>query len=116
MDGSKNRVNKPWGHYTDIFRSDEVVFKNITVRPGEEISYQLHSKRCEFWYVLQGTGFFRWNNSKYKVKPGFTIEIRRNDTHQIINTGEEDMIVYEMQYGKCEEDDIIRMEDKYERV
>ena len=115
MDGSENRVDKPWGHYTDIFRSDEVVFKNITVSPGEEISYQQHSKRSEFWYVLQGTGAFRWNHSTYKVRPGFTIEIRKNDAHQIINTGEEDMVVYEMQFGRCMEDDIIRIEDKYER-
>jgi len=31
------------------------------------------------------------------------------------NTGEEDMIIYEMQYGKCLEDDIVRIEDKYGR-
>ena len=116
MDGSENRVDKPWGHYTDIFRSDEVVFKNITVRPGEEISYQRHHKRSEFWYVLKGTGLFRWNNVKgWKVRPGFTIEIKKNDSHQIINTGEEDMVIYEMQFGQCMEDDITRIEDKYER-
>ena len=51
MDGSEDRVDKPWGHYADIFRSDEVVFKKIVISPGEEISYQRHQKRGEFWYI-----------------------------------------------------------------
>ena len=116
MGRSKDRVEKPWGSYTDIFRSDEVVFKNIIVSPGEEISYQQHSKRSEFWYVSQGTGRFRWNQIKnWKVGPGFTMQIRKNDAHQITNTGEEDMVIYEMQFGTCLEEDIVRIEDKYER-
>ena len=114
---SEDRVEKPWGFYEDIFRSDEVVFKRIVINPGEEISYQRHSERNEFWYVVEGTGRFRWNNvDKWKVRPGFTVEIRKNDAHQIINTGDADLVIYEMQYGKCKEDDIIRMEDKYERI
>ena len=55
-------ILKPWGGYTDIFRSDEVVFKKIVISPGEEISYQQHEKRSEFWYVAEGQGLFRWNN------------------------------------------------------
>ena len=116
MDGSENRVEKPWGHYTDFFRSDRVVFKRIVINPGEEISYQQHHKRGEFWYLTQGTGLFRYNNiTSWKAKPGFLIEIKVNDSHQMTNTGEEDMIIYEMQYGKCLEDDIVRIEDKYGR-
>jgi mannose-6-phosphate isomerase-like protein (cupin superfamily) len=109
-------VKKPWGGYTDYFRSDRVVFKKIVILPGEEISYQMHSKRSEFWYVIEGTGLLRWNNvNNWKVAPGFTIEIRKNDSHQLINTGDIDLVVYEMQFGECSEDDIVRMEDKYER-
>ena len=115
MDGSNNTVEKPWGSYTDIFRSDEVVFKKIVIGPGEEISYQRHQKRSEFWYVIEGEGIFRYNNTNWKAKPGFTVEIHKNDAHQMTNIGEEDMLIYEMQYGKCLEEDIIRIEDKYER-
>ena len=109
-------IKKPWGGYTDIFRSKEVVFKKIVVSPGEEISYQQHQKRGEFWYVIEGEGLLRWNNiNKWKVRPGFTIEIRKNDSHQITNTGENDLVIFEMQYGICLEDDIVRIEDKYGR-
>jgi mannose-6-phosphate isomerase-like protein (cupin superfamily) len=110
-----NIVSKPWGSYEDIFRSDGVVFKTITVSPGEEISYQQHHKRSEFWYVLKGVGIFKYNGTNWKVKPGFNIHVRINDAHQIINTGETDMVIYEMQFGFCTEEDIVRLEDKYNR-
>ena len=109
-------IKKPWGEYIDYFRSDTVVFKKIVVNPGEEISYQMHHKRSEFWDVIEGTGLLRWNNlNNWKVAPGFTIEIRKNDAHQLINNGDVDLVIYEMQFGECSEDDIVRMEDKYER-
>ena len=109
-------VKKPWGEYIDYLRNDRVVFKKITIRSGEEISYQIHHKRSEFWYVVEGTGIMRWNNlDNWKVRPGFTIEIRKNDAHQIINTGDVDLVIYEMQFGQCSEDDIVRLEDKYDR-
>ena len=109
-------VKKPWGEYTDYFRSDNVVFKKIVINPGEEISHQIHHKRSEFWYVIEGTGIMRWNNlDNWKVRAGFTIEIRKNDAHLIINTGDVDLVIYEMQFGQCSEDDIVRLEDKYDR-
>ena len=77
-------VKKPWGEYTDYFRSDRVVFKKIVILPGEEISYQMHNKRSEFWYVIEGTGLLRWNHlNNWKVAPGFTIEIRKNDLKRL---------------------------------
>ena len=110
------KIDKPWGGYTDIFRSDEVVFKKIVISPGEEISYQRHHKRSEFWYVAGGKGTFRWNNVKdWKVETGFTVEIRKNDSHQVTNTGESDLVIFEMQFGECSEEDITRLEDKYDR-
>ena len=33
------KVEKPWGYYTDIFRSKEAVFKTIVVFVGQELSY-----------------------------------------------------------------------------
>lgn len=108
-------VEKPWGYYEDLFRTDEVVFKKIVVTPGEEISYQLHHKREEFWYVTEGFGIFIYNKTNWKVSPGFTIHIRKNDSHQIVNTGSDDLVVFEMQYGVCLEDDIVRFDDKYGR-
>ena len=108
-------VVKPWGEYIDIFRSDEVVFKKIVISPGEEISYQQHHKRSEFWYVTEGEGIFRYNNTNWKARPGFTVEVHKNDAHQMTNIGESDLVIFEMQFGECSEDDIKRLEDRYDR-
>ena len=108
-------VDKPWGEYIDIFRSDEVVFKKIVISPGEEISYQQHHKRSEFWYVTEGEGIFRYNNTNWKARPGFTVEGHKNDAHQMTKIGDSDLVIFEMQFGECSEDDIKRLEDRYDR-
>ena len=112
------QVEKPWGYYEDYFRADEAVFKKIVVDPRQSLSYQRHSKREEFWYVVQGRGKMRLNTSYWWVHPGSYFHIKSNEAHQLINDGDEDedIIVYEMQFGKCSEDDIVRIEDKYGRV
>ena len=116
--GKSEQVKKPWGYYEDYFRADEVVFKKIVVHPRQSLSYQKHGKREEFWYVFQGHGTMRLNQSYWRVRPGSYFHIKSSEAHQLINDGDEDedIIVYEMQFGKCSEDDIIRIEDKYGRV
>lgn len=109
-------VEKPWGYYEDIFRTPEVVFKKIVVNPGEAISLQRHYKRTEFWHIVQGTGKFRLGKMNYIiVNPGDSRYILPNFVHGVENIGEEELIIYEMQAGVCDENDIVRMEDKYGR-
>jgi len=108
-------VEKPWGCYTDYYRTDSVVFKRIIVNPGEELSYQQHHKREEFWYVKSGNGTLRLNSSKWSVSPGMYFHIKKNEAHQLINNGDEKIIIFEMQFGVCLEEDITRLEDKYGR-
>lgn len=116
-----SRVDKPWGFYEDHTRQSDVVFKTIVVSPGEELSYQYHEKREEFWYVASGLGQMRLTyglqgmENKFEVKKGDTIHIKPFDKHQVKNTSSEDLVIYEMQCGVCAEDDIVRIEDKYSR-
>ena len=108
-------IAKPWGYYEDIFRSTEVVFKKIVVNPDSQLSLQTHSNRGEFWFVSSGTGFMVYNDLTKDLKPGDSMEIPRGFVHCLVNNGSEDLIVYEMQYGACSEDDIVRLDDKYGR-
>lgn len=120
-----DKVETPWGEWEDIFRADEVVFKKITIKPGEAFSYQTHSQRTEFWFVYQGNGRLKSSPpdvddqiNSFRTTPlqmwSYTM-IPAGMAHQIQNTGDVDMIVYEMQCGNCSEDDITRLEDKYGR-
>ena len=60
----------------------------------------------------------RLNSSYWRVTPGSYFHIKSSEAHQLINDGDgdENIVVYEMQFGKCSEDDIVRIEDRYGRV
>lgn len=108
-------VSKPWGQYADIYRSSSVVFKKIDISPGEEISYQYHSSRQEFWYVSSGQGFITVEGNGFEVRTGDCFHIRVGERHGIENNGDLQLTIFEMQCGDCREDDIVRLTDKYNR-
>lgn len=110
-----DRTEKPWGYYKDIFRTDNVVFKIIVVEPDEELSYQSHNKRAEFWFISEGAGLLTIEGIETEVNTGNNITIEKKLKHKIKNTGIDNLCIYEMQCGICDENDIVRYEDKYGR-
>jgi mannose-6-phosphate isomerase-like protein (cupin superfamily) len=109
------KVEKPWGYYTDLFRSNEAVFKIIIVSVGQELSYQSHEKRDEFWFIKSGVGRLTINDASMYVSAGKSFPIYKKNKHMIKNTGDENLEIYEMQCGGCDENDIVRYSDKYGR-
>lgn len=119
-----NIIEKPWGYYEDYFRGENVVFKKIVIKPGHKISYQIHQHREELWFIQSGMGLLKFSLDanpmvNYTVKemaPGENIQIPIGVAHQLICHGEEDLVVFEMQFGpECSENDIERIEDPYKR-
>jgi len=116
-------VEKPWGHYEDIYRVGDVVFKRLIIKPGQSISYQTHSKRGEFWFVASGRGQLKFSfdvspkevYSVITLEPGQTMDIQKSMAHQATCLGDISLVIYEMQYGECEESDITRIDDPYKR-
>lgn len=108
-------ISKPWGEYVDFFRSGECVFKIITVNPQSRLSLQYHLGRSEMWLCLSGIGEAIVGNQTLHLRVGSKVEICVGATHQLKNTGDEPLVVAEMQCGECDEDDIVRIEDDYGR-
>ena len=110
-------VSKPWGHYTDIYRRDDkkVVFKKIVVSVGEQLSDQYHKHRTEFWWITRGEGVITIDNFDLYVSEGDHVVIKPRERHMVKNIGTEPLELYEMQGGECDEDDIVRLSDKYGR-
>ena len=114
---------KPWGKYEDIFRSDELVLKKITVDPKQRLSLQNHLKRSEFWVVTKGeclceTGVGEFRDSPRdmrRLRVGECIVVARGEVHRLINDTPRECQVVELQWGDCKEGDIHRLEDDYER-
>ncbi len=111
------KVAKPWGNY-EILRVEEgFQIKRIEVTPGQRLSYQMHAKRCEKWTVAQGQGQVVLNDKTIAIQKGSMIDIPTQAKHRIENTGTESLIFFEVQIGEyLGEDDIVRLEDDYNRV
>ena len=108
---------KPWGHYIDIHRPDDknIVLKQIVVDPDGQLSNQYHKNRTEFWYIVSGEGVITVENFDLYVTDGDHLTIKPMEKHMVKNIGVEPLVIYETQVGQCEEDDIIRLSDKYGR-
>ncbi len=91
--------------------------KQIVVSPGKRLSYQLHARRAEHWFIVRGAGIVTLDESTVDVVPGTAIDIAIGVSHRIENTGIDDLVLIEVQHGEYfGEDDIVRLEDDFGRV
>jgi mannose-6-phosphate isomerase len=108
---------RPWGNYTvlDDVKGDHKV-KRIVVTPGKRLSYQVHAKRAEHWYVVSGVATVVLDGETFELTPGESIDIAIGAAHRCENHGEEPVVFIEVQHGTYfGEDDIVRLEDDFGR-
>lgn len=107
---------RPWGKYYVLQDEEHFKLKRIEVNPGQRLSYQYHYKRQEFWTVVQGKAVVTLEDEEHFLKYGESIFIPREAKHRIENRGTETLAFIEVQTGTYfGEDDIVRIEDDYER-
>jgi mannose-6-phosphate isomerase len=108
---------RPWGSYTVLDEGDGHKVKRIEVAPGKRLSYQVHSRRSEHWFVIVGEGSVTLDGEAVAVKPGIAIDVAAGVAHRIENTGSEPIVFIEVQHGEYfGEDDIVRLEDDFGRT
>tara|TARA_Y100001973_G_C5153426_1_gene309396 strand:- start:91 stop:432 length:342 start_codon:yes stop_codon:yes gene_type:complete len=108
--------DRPWGYYEILHEEKNCKVKKITVNPGERLSYQYHQKRSEVWTIIQGEAYMLLNDELQLYTYGETIRIPQGVKHRVENKSNEDLIFIEVQYGTYfGEDDIVRIEDDYNR-
>lgn len=113
----KDAVSKPWGWYLDHVRRPDFVYKTITVYPGAQLSLQRHRLRDEVWFVARGTIGVVVDDRQWRAHQGESIYVPAGAVHRIQNPDTQDTaVVKEVQVGKCDEDDIERIEDDYGRT
>lgn len=108
---------RPWGEYHILYEDINCKVKKIIVNPGGKLSYQYHFKRNEVWTITKGTGIFTLNGVSTICGPGDTLVIPTLAKHMIENTGKESLVFIEVQRGSYfGEDDIVRLQDAYNRA
>ena len=85
--------------------------------PGGRLSYQYHHKRSEAWTIVEGTGVITLDGQDKEYRKGQTVLIPQGVKHRIENKGVEKVVFIEVQTGTYfGEDDIVRIEDDYNRA
>ena len=110
------RSYRPWGYYQSIDRGGRYQVKRIVVKPGARLSLQKHFHRAEHWIVVRGTAEVTINQDIKLVHENESIYLPIGCTHRMANPGRIDLELIEVQTGSyLGEDDIIRIEDVYNR-
>ena len=111
------RSYRPWGYYQSIDRGSRYQVKRIVVRPGGRLSLQKHYHRAEHWIVVRGAAEVTLNGAVHLVHENESIYLPIGCDHRMANPGKIDLELIEVQTGSyLGEDDIIRIEDVYNRT
>jgi len=109
-------VHRPWGSYQSVDMGDRHQVKRIIVKPGGRLSLQKHHHRSEHWIVVHGTARVTVNEAVRIVHENESIYIPIGAVHRLENPGKISLELIEVQTGSyLGEDDIIRIEDDYQR-
>lgn len=109
-------TKRPWGRFTTyITNGDSVTVKTIVINPGQRLSLQYHSKRSERWICLEGEALVEINGKKRRLHPNQEAVVPVGAKHRL-GAGLLGAKVLEIVVGTFSEDDIVRLEDDYQRV
>ena len=109
----KNKIiEKPWGSEEIIFLSEKYCVKKLILKKGEMCSYQYHNYKTETITVLDGEMKLQIENEFIIVKPGNSYTILPKTKHRMMAIKTD---VKYIESSSPELDDIIRIEDKYNR-
>ncbi len=109
------REERPWGEFVEFTRNIPSTVKIITVKPGESLSLQHHKNRDEFWRIISGDGTIEIGDKKVPAVPGHDHVVARETNHRI-EGGTQPLVLLEISFGDFDENDIVRVEDRYGRV
>ena len=107
---------RPWGNYDSVDMGDRFQVKRILVNPGASLSLQMHYHRAEHWVVVSGTAEVTRDDEVMLLGENESTFIPLGSVHRLRNPGRVPLEIIEVQSGAyLEEDDIIRLQDTYNR-
>lgn len=104
-----------WGEYRVLDASlypdgSRALTKELVIKPGKQLSYQVHRQRSEAWTIVSGRGEVVLDGLVREVRAGSTVYVRAGEKHSA--RAIEEMHVIEVQTGDVlVEDDIERFGD-----
>jgi mannose-6-phosphate isomerase-like protein (cupin superfamily) len=111
------RIEKPWGHELVFALTESYCGKILSVRSGEALSLQVHRRKDEAWYVLDGRAELELGHEGEPLEcvvlePGQALRLPPGTVHRV--TALEDTRILEV--STPEIDDVVRLDDRYGRA
>jgi len=108
---------RSWGEYWVLEDADTYKVKRMKVIPGGRLSLHHHQHRAEVWTIESGVGTITIHDEIKKYATGQVVQIPQGAHHRIENRGPEPVVFIEVQCGTYfGEDDIVRIEDDYNKA
>lgn len=111
---NKYSEDRPWGKFEQFCHNEQVTVKIISVKEKSKLSLQYHHKRDEFWRIISGTGKIIIGEETINVKKGDEYFIAKETKHRIMTTNN-NLEIMEISFGEFDENDIVRIDDDYNR-
>ena len=111
------RMYRPWGYFETVLQGDGYQVKHLVLRAGGRQSLQKHYHRTEHLIVLHGTAEVTVNGAVRLVHENESVDLPIASDHRLANPGKINVELIEVQTGSyLGEDDIVRIEDGYNRT
>ncbi len=111
------KIFRPWGYYDSIDRGEGFQVKRILVNPGQKLSLQKHNHRSEHWVVVKGKAQVTCGEKTFQLIENQSTYVSLGKVHRLENIEDTSLEIIEIQTGSyLGEDDIIRIDDDYERA
>jgi mannose-6-phosphate isomerase len=107
--------SRPWGRFEKFSENNPCTVKLIYVNANSRLSLQYHNKRSEFWKMIKGTAMVELDGRTVILTEGETISIPKQARHRV-SALDSECVILEIAYGKFDENDIVRIEDDYNRA
>ena len=108
---------RPWGRYEVLEERPGFKVKVLEVKPGARLSLQRHARRGEHWVVVAGVADVVCGDQELRLRQGEHIHIPPQTNHRLGNSADRPLAIIEVQLGDyLGEDDIVRLEDDYQRI
>jgi len=106
---------RPWGSFEQFTHNELSTVKILNVGPDQELSLQYHNHRDEFWRVVSGMAKIVIGEETHNAKAGNEFFIPKKTKHRIM-TENSPVQILEISFGRFDENDIVRLEDRYKRA
>ena len=68
-------------------------FSQAVFAPGQIASAHAHQDMSEVFFVSAGRGIIKIDSSEYELSSGICVAIEAGETHEVSNTGTEDLVL-----------------------